>query len=332
MTSPLERVRRGFFLLATIVVGAIVAYRLAGYPWIEAVWMVIITISSVGYGERSAEPPSVQLLTIAVILFGFTAAAYTFGGLLQLLLAGELEQILGRRRMTKEINALRGHTIVVGFGRIGRTLASDLAFHRQPFVIIERDAERCREAGERKHLYIHGNATDDDVLSDAGVTAARSLISALPNDADNVFITLTARNLNPELFIVARAEHSSSERKLRQAGANRVVMPSTIGAQQMSRMITRPNTADLMELVAEQGNLNVELDELRLPVGSPLIGQTVGDSQLHHRFALLVLAVKRAGDEMNVTPQADFKFREQDVIIILGKGEDIGRFRREFQI
>jgi voltage-gated potassium channel len=332
MTSPLERVRRGFFLLGAIFVGAIIAYRIAGYPWIEAVWMVVITISSVGYGERSNESPAVQLLTIALILFGFTAAAYTFGGLLQVLLAGELEQFLGRRRMTKEIKALRGHAIVVGFGRIGRILASDLAFHQQSFVVIEKDADRCREAGERKHLYINGNATDDDVLTGAGVASARSLISALPNDADNVFITLTARNLNPELFIVARAEHSTSERKLRQAGANRVVMPSTIGAQQMSRMITRPNTADLMELVAEQGNLNVELDELRLPVGSPLIGQTVGESQVHHRFGLLVLAVKRAGDEMNVTPQADFKFAQRDIVIVLGRAEDIGRFRREFQL
>ena len=332
MTSPLERVRRGFLLLGTIFVGAIIAYRLAGYPWIEAIWMVVITISSVGYGERSSEPPSVQLLTIGLILFGFTAAAYTFGGLLQLLLAGELEHFLGQRRMTKDIKALRGHAIVVGFGRIGRTLASDLAYHQQPFVIIEKDADRCREAGERKHLYVHGNATDDDVLAGAGVASARSLISALPNDADNVFITLTARNLNPELFIVARAEHSTSERKLRQAGANRVVMPSTIGAQQMSRMITRPITADLMELVAEQGNLNVELDELRLPVGSSLIGRTVAESQAHHRFGLLVLAVKRAGDEMNVTPQADFKFSQRDIVIVLGKAEDIGRFRREYQL
>jgi len=332
MISPLGRVRRGFLLLGVIFVGAIVAYRLAGYPWIEAVWMVVITISSVDYSERSNESPLVQLLTIGLILFGFTAAAYTFGGLLQVLLAGELEQFLGRRRMTREINALRGHAIVVGFGRIGRILATDLSFHKQSFVVIDKDADRCREAGERAYLYINGNATDDEVLTGAGVVAARSLNSALPNDADNVFITLTARNLNANLFIVARAEHSTSERKLRQAGANRVVMPSTIGAQQMSRMITRPNTADLMELVAEQGNLNVELDELRLPVGSPLIGQTVGESQAHHRFGLLVLAVKRAGDEMSVTPQADFKFGERDIVIVLGKADDIGRFRCEFQL
>jgi voltage-gated potassium channel len=332
MRSPLERVRLGLFLLAAIFAAAVTGYRLAGYPWIEAVWMVVITIASVGYGERSAQPPAVQVLTVAVILFGFTAAAYTFGGLLQLLLAGELEQILGRRRMTKEINALDGHAIVVGFGRIGRILAADLARHQRPFVVVEKDADRCREASERGYLYLNGNATDDDVLTSAGVIRARSLISALPNDADNVFITLTARNLNRQLLIVARAEHATSERKLRQAGADRVVMPSTIGAQQMARMITRPHTADLMELVAEQGNLNVEMDELHLPAGCPLEDKSIRQSEAHHRFGLLVLAIKRAAGEMLVNPQADLHFEGGDIVVVLGKPEEIARFRAECRL
>jgi voltage-gated potassium channel len=332
MRSPWDRVRRGFFLFGAVFLGSVCAYRLLGYPWIEAVWMVVITIASVGYGERSQQPAAVQLVTVIVILVGFTAAAYTFGGLLQLLLAGELEQILGRRRMTNEINALSQHAIVVGFGRIGRTLSADLDRRKRSFVVIERDLDRCRAADERGYLYVHGNATEDEVLMSAGLARARSLISALPNDADNVFITLTARNLSRGLFIVARAEHATSERKLRQAGADRVVMPSTIGAQQMSRMITRPNTADLMELVAEQGNLDVELDELHLPEGSSLVGRSVRDSEAHHRFGLLVLAVKRASGEMTVNPQADFQFQAGDIIIVLGKPSDMARLRDEFRL
>ena len=332
MSSPLERVRRGLMLFGAVVVCSVVAYHLLGYPWIEALWMVVITIGSVGFGERSQQPPAVQLLTVVVILVGFTSAAYTFGGLLQLLLAGELEQLLGRRRMTKDIEALTGHTIVVGYGRIGKTLAGDLARHRRPFVIIEKDADRCHEARQHHYLYLQGNATDDEVLTGAGLARARSLISALPNDADNVFITLTARNLKPDLLIVARAEHPSSERKLRQAGADRVVMPSTIGAQQMSRLITRPNTADLMELVAEQGNLNVELDELHLPADSPLAGQTIGGSQAHHRYGLLVLAVKRGVGEMTVNPLTDFAFAQGDIMIVLGKAESIARFRLDHRL
>lgn len=327
MKSPLERVRLGLFLLATVFVVSVAGYRLAGYPWIEAIWMVVITIASVGYGERSAEPPAVQLLTIGVILFGFTAAAYTFGGLVQLLLAGELEQILGRRRMTKEIGKLDGHTIVVGLGRIGSILADDLHRHGRKFVVIEKDVERCLRATERGYLNINGNATDDEILIGAGVARAQSLISALPNDADNVFITLTARNLNHQLLIVARAEHPTSERKLSQAGADRVVMPSTIGAQQMSRIITRPHTADLMELFAEQGNLNVEMDELHLPAVSLLVGKSIRESDAHHRFGLLLLAVKRTGGELSVNPPADFRLESGDVVIVLGNAEEITRFK-----
>jgi voltage-gated potassium channel len=247
-------------------------------------------------------------------------------------LAGELEEIFGRRRMTREINRLDRHTIIVGFGRIGRILAADLARQGKPFVVIEREPDRCRDAGERDYLYLLGNATDDEVLESAGVARAHSLISALPNDADNVFITLTARNLNRDLAIVARAEHASSDRKLRQAGANRVVMPSTIGAQQMSRLITRPHTADLLELLAEQGNLDVEIDELKILAESPLAGQTVGESQVHRQHNLLVLAIKKVTGTLALSPAADYRFQAGEIAIVLGKPADIIRFRNAFRL
>jgi voltage-gated potassium channel len=327
MRSPLERVRLGFFLLASVFALSVVGYRLLGYNWVEAVWMVVITIASVGYGEKPTQPPAVQLVTVAVILLGFSAAAYTFGGLLQLLLAGELEDLLGRRRMTRDINQLSQHTIVVGYGRIGQVLAADLARHRRPFVIVEKNADKCREAGERGCLYLNGNATDDAVLVAAGVERARSLISALPNDADNVFITLTARNLNKSLTIVARAEQATSERKLRQAGADRVVMPSTIGAQQMSRLVTHPHTADLLELFAEHSNLNVEIDEFTIREESPLVGRTVGECEVHRRYGLLVLAIKQASGTLVFSPTAGQQFHAGEIVIVLGKSDDISRFR-----
>jgi voltage-gated potassium channel len=332
MRPPLARVRLGFVILAGVVLVSVCGYRLLGYNWIEAFWMVVVTISSVGFGERPSQPPATQLFTIAVILLGFSAAAYTFGGLLQVLLAGELEEIFGRRRMTREINRLDRHTIIVGFGRIGRILAADLARQGKPFVVVEREPDRCRDAGERDYLYLLGNATDDEVLESAGVARAHSLISALPNDADNVFITLTARNLNRDLSIVARAEHASSDRKLRQAGANRVVMPSTIGAQQMSRLITRPHTADLLELLAEQGNLDVEIDELKILAESPLAGQTVGESQVHREYNLLVLAIKKVAGTLALSPSADYRFQAGEIAIVLGRPTDIIRFRDAFRL
>lgn len=328
MNKPFARVRRGLVILAVVFVISVIGYRSLGYPWLEAVWMVVITIASVGFGERSQQPPAVQLLTIAVVIFGLTAAAYTFGGLLQLLLAGELEQILGRTLMTREIESLQNHTIVVGFGRIGRILTADLHRQEEAFVVVEIDAERCREAHDRSYLHISGDATDDDVLVSAGLAKARCLVSALPNDANNVFITLTARNLNPTLKIIARAEHSTSERKLIQAGANRIVMPSAIGAQQIGRMITRPHTADLLELFAEQGNLNLEIDEIHLPANHALVGKTIEESAAHWTFSLLILAVRQPTGEMIVGVNADYRLTAEDVLIVFAKPENLERFRK----
>lgn len=327
MGSSFARLRHGLYILGGIFVVAVLGYRVLGYSWLDATWMVVITISSVGYGERSNQSAAVQLWSIAVILFGITAAAYTFGGLIHALLAGEIEEFMGRTRMQREISGLANHTILVGFGRIGRILAADLRRKDQDFVIIEVDENRCHEAIEFKYPCIHGDATDDPILVSAGVTRARILVTALPNDANNVFITLTARNLNPQLRIIARAEHHTSERKLLQAGANRLVMPSTIGAQQISRMITRPHTADLLELLAEQGNLRMEIDDVILPEGHPLIGKRLRESDLMRQFSLLVVAVRPATGDLVAGVEGDYRFVAGDVVFLLARPENIARFR-----
>jgi voltage-gated potassium channel len=334
MKSPLRRIRNGGLLLAAQIVLAVVVYRNYGpfETWIEATWFVIISLSSVGYGENSQFPPGLQLFTICLLIVGITTLAYTFGGFLQFLLAGELESILGRERMTREINQLGGHTIVCGFGRIGEILAADLHRHGQPFVLIEQDVEKFNEAQSIGYLCVHGDATEDELLLAAGVHRAKALITGLPTDAANVFITLTARNLNRDLQIIARAEHPTTERKLRQAGANRVVMPATIGAQQMSRMITRPSTADLMELVAEQGNLNVELDELVVSADSPLVGRSIRDTEAHRKFGLLLLSIKQASGAMVFNPEAEHQLAAGDIVILMGRSSDIERFRSEFRL
>ena len=334
MKSPLGRIRNGGLFLGAIIVLAVVVYRLFGpfETWTEALWFVIISLSSVGYGENSQFSPQLQLFTIFVLIVGITALAYTFGGFLQFLLAGELESVLGRQRMTREINQLHRHTIICGFGRIGEILAADLRRHQQPFVLIEQDAEKFAEAQSAGYLCVHGDATEDEMLLAAGVHRARSLITGLPTDAANVFITLTARNLNRDLQIIARAEHPTTERKLRQAGADRVVMPATIGAQQMSRMITRPSTADLMELVAEPGTLNVELDELTVVADSPLVGKTIRETEAHRQFGLLVLSVKEPSGTMVFNPDAEHQLKAGDIVILMGRSSDIEKFRSAYRL
>jgi voltage-gated potassium channel len=331
MRSPVQRLRIGGVILATIVVTAVLVYHyLGGYEWSEAIWMVAISITSVGFGEHSTEPWYMQLFTVAVVLLGISAAGYTFGGFLQLLLAGELEDAIGHRKMKQDIDQLSGHTIICGFGRIGRTLADDMARHQQKFVIIEQNEENITAARDLGYLCLHGDATEDEMLLAAGCHRAKALITGLPNDAANVFITLTARNLNRDLLIVARAGHGSSERKLRQAGADKVVLPSAIGAQLMSRMIMRPTTADLIELVAEQGNLNVQLDEMRMGDRCTLLGKSIRETNAHSEFRLLVLAIKQASGQMIFNPQADYTLQRDDIIILMGKKSDIERFCQKF--
>ena len=332
--SPLTRVRKGGLFLVLLIALAIIVYHQFGpyETWTEAAWFVIITLSSVGYGENSELSPGLQLFTIFIIVVGITSLAYTFGGFLQFLLAGELESVLGRERMTREINQLDKHTVVCGYGRIGSILAGDLHRHGHRFVVIERESEKAEHARSLNYLCIHGDATEDAILVAAGVGRARALITGLPTDADNVFITLTARNLNRDLTIIARAEHPTTERKLRQAGANRVVMPAAIGAQQMSRMITRPSTADLMELVAEQSNLDVELDELAIGGDSPLVGKSIRQTEAHAKYGLLLVSIKQSSGAMIFNPDADQLLAQGDIIILMGRYTDIERFRADYRL
>jgi voltage-gated potassium channel len=331
MKAPIQRLRQGGIVLAVVLVASVLGYHfLGGYPWIESVWMVVITITSVGYGEHSALSPGMQAFTVLVVLLGISAAGYTFGGFLQFLLAGELEEAMGHRHMKQQIDKLSGHTIICGYGRIGRTLAEDMASHQQQFVIVEQNEDNLAAARAAGFLCLHGDATEDEMLLAAGCQRAKALITGLPNDAANVFITLTARNLNRNLLIVARAGQGSSERKLRQAGADKVVLPSAIGAQLMSRMIMRPTTADLIELVAEQGNLNVQLDEMRITSGCQLLGKSIRETNAHSQFRLLALAVKQASGKMIFNPEADYVLERDDIIILMGKKSDIERFCHEF--
>lgn len=332
MRAPLHRIRLGAVVLAVISVSAVVGYHALGYDWLDAIWMVVITVSSVGYGEETDSDANVKILSIAVIVFGLSAAAYTIGGLLQMITEGELERALGRRKMTRDIERLKEHVVICGFGRMGEMLARDLTSMERLFVIVDNDVERIADAESHRYLCLSGDATEEETLREAGIERASALVTGLPNDAASVFITLTSRNLNPNLQIIARAEHPSTEKKLRQAGADRVVMPALVGARQMARLITRPSTADLMELVAETSFLDYELDEIAVPEDSKLARVTVRETEAHRRHRLLVVAVKEKDGNMVLNPDAEYTFKSGDVVIFMGHTEDIARFRDEYAL
>lgn len=293
--------------------------------------MVVITISTVGYSEKSGVPVGNQVVSILVILFGISAAAYTFGSLAQLALEGELERAFGKRKMSKEIGKLKQHVIICGFGRLGQDLAVQLKHRSIPFVVVDIDEEKMELVQEMEALAIHGDATSESILEQANLKNARAIITALPSDAENVFITLTARNLRPDnengIQIIAKSEQESSCRKLRQAGADKIVMPHRVGARQMERMISRPNTADLVELFAETTHQDMELDEIFVGTGSPWINKTLKESQIKQDFNLLVIGIMDGEGHLKFNPASSHKIQANDTLMVIGEVNDINRMK-----
>lgn len=328
MNSALIRIRIGFSILLTIVVVSVLGYRFLGdYTWIESIWMTVITLSSVGYGERPAaeSSPYLLLFSCAVIILGISAVGYTFGGFLQMLAHGEIDEALGIHRLNKEVSRLSDHVIICGYGRIGQILASNLQKEQFPFVILEKDPDAQAEARALGYLCVLGDATSDDMLLKSGIERARTVVCGLPADTANVFIVLTCRGLNPDIQIIARAETVSSESKMIQAGADRTVMPAIIGAHQMARMITRPSTADLVHLLSQQEGISVEMDEYKMTGNCRLIGVSVRESGARS-FNLLIIAVTKANGEMLFNPDADYCFEDQDTVILMGPKAMITNF------
>ena len=326
------RIRNGAVSLACVFALSVVGFRfLGGYDWLESVWMVVITISTVGYSEHTEASASTQILMIFVILLGVTASAYTFGGFVQLMLEGEIDRVLGRRKMTKELSRLNHHVIICGFSRLGQDLATQLSFRGLPFVIIDSSNEKVALAAELGFFAVQGDATSEQVLEQVHLEKARALATALPSDAENVFITLTARNLQPDLQIIAKSEQESSCRKLRQAGADKIVMPHRVGAQQMERMISRPTTADLVELFAEASHLEMELDEFKVTEEDRLVGSSLAESKIKDEFNLLVVGIKDEGGHFRFNPKPQETIRSGDTLLIIGQVDDINRMKQSHQ-
>jgi voltage-gated potassium channel len=333
MRTPLERVRLGAVVLGVIFAAAVGGYvYFFGRSLLDAVYFVLNIMGTVGLTEHSSLPPGEKAFTITFIVVGIFASLYTVGGFIQMVAEGEILRALGERRMIREIEHLSGHVVICGFGRIGQLLAQELQREGQPFVVVERTAEGIADAHELGYLVLTGDATQEEVLVNAGVERAKALVTALPSDADNVFITLTSRNLSRTLQIIARAEQHTTQKKLTQAGANRVVLPSSIGAQRIFAMITRPSTVELMELVADRTVVDVEMSEFEIPQGSPLVGMSMGRLEANRRLGVLLVAVKGSAGNLHFNPGADYAFQTGDIAIVMGRGGDIERFRKEYHV
>lgn len=308
---------------------AVIAFRITGKGWLDSLYFVVITLSSVGYGEASQFDAYEQVAVILLIVLGGSTLAYVAGGFLQMMIEGEVDRVLGRRRVTREIARLQGHVIICGYGRTGELVADEMARRRKPFVVLDVSQERVEVACAKGYPALTDNSMEEEALKLAGIDRAESMVTTLPSDAENVFLTLTARNLNPNLQIIARADFESTEKKLLQAGANRVVLPAATGALRMSLMLTRPSTLELLELVGGRLITDVEIDELRIPSDSPLVGVSVRDANIRAKFGLLIVGIQRSEGELIFNPDANLCFEATDAVIVMGHLGDIEKFSKE---
>lgn len=323
-----SRMQLGCALLAGVVLVGMVGFMLIeGWSAIQALYTVVLIVSTLGFSDlRPSDTPG-QLLTIVLIAMGVGTLYYLVGALAQNLIENQFDRSR-RRSMEKRIAQLKEHFIVCGFGRVGRETAQQLKAENQPFVVIDNEEQRLQRIGEAGYLFVRGDAADDEVLKRAGITRARALLTAVQTDAANVYITLSARALNPQLIIVARAATAEAEHKLSIAGANRVISPYILGGRSMAGHALRPAVMDFLDVLVHSEELGMWLEEMIIRADSWLNGMSLGDAQLRQTTGITVLAVRRANGEIVVSPRADLRLLEGDTLIVLGARTDVERVSR----
>jgi voltage-gated potassium channel len=329
--GPMRRIAMGFAALGFVIAYGMTGYMVMGWSFMDSFYQVFITISAVGLTEvHPLVSTPLRLHTMLVIAMGLLSVAFTLGGFVTLLTEGEFQKYLGHQRMMRQIETLVGHTIVAGFGRMGALVCDGLASAGTPFVIIDIKSEHIPELEARGYLHLAGDATEETILKEAGIERAKVLVTAMPNDAANVFITLTARELSPDILIIARAEQSNTQKKLRQAGADHVIMPATIGAHKIVSLLTNPTAVEFVELFTRQSSVAIEIDDVPVSPGNPLVGKTLRDADIGRRTGVIVIAMKRADGRLEFPPSGDQPFEAGDSIVLLGRRENLDQFRVSF--
>ncbi len=322
--SPVRKILLLVLLMLLILVGGTVGYMvIEGASLLDSVYMTIITLSSVGYDETIQLSPAGQVFTIILISFGVGTVTFTVFMIGGIVVEGQIRKIFGRRYVERQIKGLKEHYIICGFGRMGGVLAGQLDEQKVPFVVVEQDNEAVARLAASDFLFVDGDATTEDVLDRANIRNAKGLISGVASDADNLFVTLTARGMNPDLFIMARAVDEKSEGKLLLAGADRVVDPYRLGAIRLAQSILRPAFVDFVELATFRDHLELGMEEIRVEQGSPLDGVRLRDSEIRSRYGLMVITVKKTDGTMTLNPPPDLLIEAGDILISIGKPENL---------
>lgn len=314
--------------LCILFLGATGYMMIEGWDFLDAVYMTVITLTTVGYGEIHELSRTGQLYTILLIFIGVTFCLYVAGSVVQFMVEGQIRTILGRRSLDKKINRLKNHYVICGYGRIGRVLCNQLKRKPIDLVVIEKNRELIPILDEDKVLYLSGDAADEVNLHKAGIQRAKGLVAVLATDTDNVFLVLTARQLNPDLYIIARASHDESKSKLQAAGANKVESPYEMGAVSMARRIIRPTVTNFLDLAFAHKRKDIQMEEIPVNSSSDLANVMLKDSGIRQRFNLIIIAIKKPDGSMLFNPSFETVIEAGDTVIAVGQEGNLQKLEK----
>lgn len=312
-------------LLLLLLLGPFGYMLFEGTSFLNGLYLTVITITTVGYGDIAPATNGGRIFTVLLVFSGAGYVMYIFSQITEAMVEGGLRHFAEQRKMHKKITRMQHHYIICGFGRIGQEICSILQENRRAFVVIEHEENVIETISRLSYPFLKGDAADDEILLAAGIQEARGLVTAVSSDEKNVYITLTARGLNQQLFILARSSGiAGADKKLKRAGASRVISPYSIGARRMAQLIVRPTVVDFLDLAMQVGDLGLRMEELVVSDQAACVGKTLIETGVRQKYGIIVVAIKRGQDaQMLFNPGSDTKVMAGDTLIVLGQGSHI---------
>ena len=313
-------------LLFVVILGTVGFKLIEGWGLLESLYATVTTISTVGYGDFAPASAQGRLFTIFLIVIGVGAMLYGASLFAEMMVDNRLKIILGRSSMESRIERMKDHYIICGFGRMGNLICREMAKEKIPFVIIEKNPEVLQRIENERYVYFKGNATDDTSLLQSGIKRAKGVVCVLSSDAENLYVILTAKELNPDIYILSRCEEEISEHRLLRAGANRVISPYTMGGMRMAMAILKPAMMDFIEITTGRQSLDLRMEELAVTDGSAIVGKSLESSEIRKTYKLIIVAIKKDSGKMIFNPEAGYMIEKGDRLIALGEDDDVNRF------
>jgi voltage-gated potassium channel len=325
--------RAAILLPIIVIIGTIGYWGIEKWSLIDSFYMTIITLATIGYNEVHPLTANGKLFTILFVIFGVAPAwGFLVSVLFKSILEGHLRKLLGSKMMEKQLKKLKDHYIVCGFGRVGQTVCIELKNNKAPFVVIEQAATSIAELEKADYIFIHGSCADDDNLIAAGIERAKALINTIADEADAVYVTLSAKQLNQNLFIMARADSVSAETKLKRAGASRVLSPHVYAGIHMAQTTLRPNVVDFMSLASDGTSDSMKIEEIAVKRDSRLVGRSLKDSGIRSELGITVIGTRKQGKNIMYNPSPGSVIDEGDTLILVGTGSQLEKLEQYYSV